>query len=69
MYVSSLAPTLQFLTFQAPGMYVALNALGAGGLASPWYVNAATAAGYGEYSVQSLCKKRFPEFSQLQWLS
>lgn len=40
--------------FCAPGMYVALNALGAGGLASPWYVNAATAAGYVTMAVLSI---------------
>ncbi|KAH8920221.1 MFS general substrate transporter [Atractiella rhizophila] len=32
--------------FCAPGMYNALSSLGAGGLASPWYVNATNAAGY-----------------------
>lgn len=32
--------------FCAPGMYNALSALGAGGLATPWYANATAAAGY-----------------------
>lgn len=29
-------------------MYNALTSLGAGGLATPWYANATSAAGYGE---------------------
>lgn len=29
-------------------MYNALSSLGAGGLATPWYANATTAAGFGE---------------------
>uniref|UniRef100_D8PVA7 Major facilitator superfamily (MFS) profile domain-containing protein n=1 Tax=Schizophyllum commune (strain H4-8 / FGSC 9210) TaxID=578458 RepID=D8PVA7_SCHCM len=33
--------------FCAPGMYNALSNLGAGGLATPWYANATSAAGYG----------------------
>ncbi|KAK7038030.1 MFS general substrate transporter [Favolaschia claudopus] len=32
--------------FCAPGMYNALSSLGAGGLATPWYANATTAAGF-----------------------
>ncbi|KAF5373823.1 hypothetical protein D9758_000819 [Tetrapyrgos nigripes] len=32
--------------FCAPGMYNALTSLGAGGLASPWWANATSAAGY-----------------------
>ncbi|KIY73174.1 MFS general substrate transporter [Cylindrobasidium torrendii FP15055 ss-10] len=32
--------------FCAPGMYNALSSLGAGGLATPWYANATSAAGY-----------------------
>ncbi len=31
-------------------MYNALSALGAGGLATPWYANATAAAGYGAIS-------------------
>jgi len=40
-------------------MYNALNALGAGGLATPFFFNAAAAAGYSEYSVQLPCKKEY----------
>ncbi|KAJ7217209.1 major facilitator superfamily domain-containing protein [Mycena pura] len=37
--------------FCAPGMYNALTSLGAGGLATPWYANATTAAGYAFMAV------------------
>ncbi|KAF7322438.1 hypothetical protein HMN09_00021900 [Mycena chlorophos] len=37
--------------FCAPGMYNALTALGAGGLATPWYANATAAAGYAFMAV------------------
>jgi len=49
------------ISSQAPGMYNALNALGAGGLATPFFFNAAAAAGYGEYFVQLPCKKEYPK--------
>ncbi|KAE9382589.1 hypothetical protein BT96DRAFT_1010373 [Gymnopus androsaceus JB14] len=44
--------------FCAPGMYNALTSLGAGGLATPWYANATSAAGYGKWSYvdHQLCR-------------
>ncbi|KAE9382381.1 hypothetical protein BT96DRAFT_1010745, partial [Gymnopus androsaceus JB14] len=35
-----------YIGSEAPGMYNALTSLGAGGLATPWYANATSAAGY-----------------------
>jgi MFS family permease len=40
--------------FCAPGMYNALSALGAGGLATPWYANATAAAGYAFMALMCL---------------
>lgn len=41
--------------FCAPGMYNALNSLGAGGLATPWYANATAAAGYVFMAFMCIC--------------
>ncbi|KIY50808.1 hypothetical protein FISHEDRAFT_38238 [Fistulina hepatica ATCC 64428] len=38
-----------FFCVRTSGMYNALSSLGAGGLATPWYANATSAAGYGVY--------------------
>lgn len=41
--------------FCSPGMYNALNSLGAGGLATPWYANATAAAGYVFMAFMCIC--------------
>jgi hypothetical protein len=56
-------------------MYNALNSLGAGGLASPWYANATAAAGYGMsgpsvyHPSTDFCFLSFPIFHMVAFMA